>query len=866
MSNSASEIDFETFNEKVTKFVEFLVEATPRMPGPIHPNTKYYKLRKKKKLGNRSAKQSKSSNPHRRDKNAAKRHREMRDFELSQFEFYHQRRKAARKAMGEKRPAECPIPIGELRSHFEKSFSEPNGRTLPTYPQYPTNEDIEITLDQVNEAIKSISPDTSPGPDGVLLRTVRDLKIAACIKSIVEIMLITGWTPTVFAEGRMILIHKGGDLERPENFRPITIYPILRRIIERILDRLLRAQVSISCNQRGFVRGTPGCHVNAKLIDGCLQDAKSNKTDCTVAFLDISKAFDHIGHEHVRRSLQAYGVSKNLQRIITSLLTSNTVRIFAGGEQSEPLAIRRSVPQGGPLSPFLFNLAIDFIYADVCEPSFANSHGYKIVDGLDSISLTGFADDQAVTSSTTEGAIRIIEQVQANFEEIGLHINPAKSQAIKVTKGKLTAGNIELNDGASIKCIGEDETIKYLGHTFTDELTFDPTIIDELTEYMNNLLQSPLLLNDQKLAILNQYLLPKLFFALQAAPLNKVPKYYLEQLDKTIRATAKGAIGLPVHTPTSMIYAPRRLRGLGVVRAEKEFQFQHFAIALKLSRLDDEHLHAVYDCEAEMTSCRQTLGVDGATARELRGAWRASEYKAWCEMDYAGAGVRHYETHPKSNRFVSEKSGLSGNEWTAAIKLNFNHANLNGIPGQQKPGQSRFCRRCDRGEIETLGHVLGSCPFGLNRRNTRHHTLKHRLADLLRQKGFHTVDEAFCKDDTGTSRFIDIVAFDPKLNRAYIIDPTVRLETNSDLDNAVREEKRQIYEPCINDLKKRFESFGEREFEVLGLWMGAKGSISPSLIEFFERFGLDRRLLPELAEQTLSYSIKMIHHHIYATN
>ena len=84
--------------------------------------------------------------------------------------------------------------------------------------------------------------------------------------------------------------------------------------------------------------------------------------------------------------------------------------------------------------------------------------------------------------------------------------------------------------------------------------------------------------------------------------------------------------------------------------------------------------------------------------------------------------------------------------------------------------------------------MLGSCPFGLNRRNARHHALKHRLAELLRQREFHTLDEAFCKDDTGANRFIDIIAFDTKSNRAFIIDPKVRLETNSDLDSAVREE------------------------------------------------------------------------------
>src|SRR5215469_10917004 len=98
----------------------------------------------------------------------------------------------------------------------------------------------------------------------------------------------------------MILINKGGDANDISNWRPITIYSILRRVIEKALDNLLRDQVDINMNQRGFVAGIPGCHINARLINACLKDAKSKKKDYAIVFIDISKTFDHIGHNQIK--------------------------------------------------------------------------------------------------------------------------------------------------------------------------------------------------------------------------------------------------------------------------------------------------------------------------------------------------------------------------------------------------------------------------------------------------------------------------------------------------------------------------------------------------------------------------------------
>ena len=56
---------------------------------------------------------------------------------------------------------------------------------------------------------------------------------------------------------------------------------------------------------------------------------------------------------------------------------------------------------------------------------------------------------------------------------------------------------------------------------------------------------------------------------------------------------------------------------------------------------------------------------------------------------------------------------------------------------------------------------------------------------------------------------------------------------------------------------------GNKSVEVIGLWVGARGTISNRMTVFFDRFGLNRKLLPDIAEEVLTDSIHMIHNHIY---
>jgi len=106
------------------------------------------------------------------------------------------------------------------------------------------------------------------------------------------------------------------------------------------------------------------------------------------------------------------------------------------------------------------------------------------------------------------------------------------------------------------------------------------------------------------------------------------------------------------------------------------------------------------------------------------------------------------------------------------------------------------------------------------------------------------------------------VTFEPNSNRAYVIDPTIRYETNKDRTMEVQNDK-SLYENCITDLQNRYAHFGERNWQVIGLWFGARGAIT-QVLDFLKKLNLDEAHLPRIAEKILVASIKLIHHHIYA--
>ncbi|NXE17291.1 PO21 protein, partial [Lophotis ruficrista] len=126
------------------------------------------------------------------------------------------------------------------------------------------------------------------------------------------------------------------------------------------------------------------------------------------------KAFDTVSHQHIIMALKQRGVDHHIIALIKNLYNNISTRIHLKNEQSDPIGIHIGVKQGDPMSPILFNLAIDPLLCKLEKDGNGFQHCSRTVTAL------AFADDLVLLSGSWEGMEKNIEILEAFCHLTGL--------------------------------------------------------------------------------------------------------------------------------------------------------------------------------------------------------------------------------------------------------------------------------------------------------------------------------------------------------------------------------------------------------------------------------------------------------------
>ncbi|KAI5731459.1 hypothetical protein M8J77_010249 [Diaphorina citri] len=718
----------------------------------------------------------------------------------------------------------------------------------------------DISQEEVDEAVNSMNMDSSSGPDGVLTRAVKIKGVNIILHKIFNRMLILGKVVPCLKLGRTIFLDKGGNVDEVKNWRPITILPILRRMFERILEKRLRDFVIINPNQRGFI-SKPGCSINITICEKALETAKHEKSDLVCLFLDINNAYNNIGHTQLSKSLDCSNTPEFLKNIIMDCQSENRIVLEIGHDKSSSIEIKQGLMQGAPLSPLLYNVATNHIVDEITEEGLVNNLGVKIVDGVKMLAQA-FADDICLLCKSVDAAQTMYNMIDARLKKLGMSLNPMKTQAIVMIKGILDSQSFLLND-TIITPASDVKRVKYLGVNLTDEIVLDKeSTIANLHDKINKIVKSPYLKAEQKLTILNTYIWPILTFKLQHTPIDKWTVPFVGDLDKMVRSAVRQILDLPKDVPDSALYAHKSMRGLNTFRFSWEILIQRLNLYSNLQKQDGV-IRQIKNIDDEISKCVITLNVpngDVVSSRKIRENLRLQEYNTWCQLKAKGIGVCLFGEYKNHNKWLTTKEGLTNSEYTELVKMSTNSSAVRAIPGRSQDGNQ--CRRC-QGEnkpIETLAHVLGSCPFGQLTRISRHDAVRSLLAKELKKQYDEVYEEVQGIASDGSTRRIDIIAIDRKKKKGIIVDPTVRFETSAEQPDEVNEEKRSIYIPTIPYYK---EKYGLSEIDVRGLFIGARGTITSFFKSFAVEFNISESTLKCISQSVTRASILILRNHIY---
>ena len=116
---------------------------------------------------------------------------------------------------------------------------------------------ISITIDMV-KAISQMKAGKAPGPSGIVVEMIRaagDMG-ASMVRDLAVAIIRDGKVPSDWEQSFIVCLYKGkGDALERGNYRGLKLTEQVMKILERIVDGLIRQLVSIDDSQFGFVPG-----------------------------------------------------------------------------------------------------------------------------------------------------------------------------------------------------------------------------------------------------------------------------------------------------------------------------------------------------------------------------------------------------------------------------------------------------------------------------------------------------------------------------------------------------------------------------------------------------------------------------------
>ena len=259
---------------------------------------------------------------------------------------------------------------------------------------------MHVTMNEVNEVVKSLPSRKSSGLDGLNGESLKHADPLLCLLLSIcyTCMFKHCYMPQSMINSVIVPLvkNKSGDLTDKNNYRPIALSSIASKVFEHIIILRLEEYLWTNDNQFGFKSGhsTDLC---IYALSEFIEYFKSRSTSVYVAFLDASKAFDKISHWILFRKLIDRKVPIYLVKILCYWYQHQIMSVRWGCSISKGFNVTNGVRQGGVLSPKLLNVYIDGLSNILNNCTTGGFLGGKCINHM------LYADDLCIVSLSSAG-------------------------------------------------------------------------------------------------------------------------------------------------------------------------------------------------------------------------------------------------------------------------------------------------------------------------------------------------------------------------------------------------------------------------------------------------------------------------------
>ena len=813
------------------------------------------------------------------------------------------KKRCMRTVLGEQSPA-CEIPTATLHDHFDQPAvslgpETPEWLTSPTPPPNSSDElTITIAAEEVEAQLKRLPWQSSPGPDGLAYSVWKATPSSPSIlAAIYNTCLLNCRFPSSWKKSNTILLYKKGDRSSPRNWRPISLQPTIYKVFAAVMSRRLAAWAKrtgkISASQKGFLP-MEGCLEHSFLLESVMADAKRRRKDVRVLWLDLRNAFGSVSHELLWLMMSRLDVPADFISICREVYTGSSQRLRSSEGYTEEIPLRVGIKQGCPLSPLLFNLALEALLP-VLETT---SAGHRL-ENDSTIQQMAYADDLCLVATTKEEIESSLAVISAFSRWSGLSLNAQKCGCLSVINSTSRGRYVEPFSPSycdeTIPALEWGDTYRYLGiEVGRTRTTTASKLHDAIIATVEKILASRLT-DWQKVDAVNTFALSKATFLLSTSALNRT---WAAKVDSTVRKLVKKALRFPTRTISSFFHLPASMGGLGLHSLEDNLESSMVVRALKCLCSRDRLVSNTAWDQLRATILKRTGNppstfqdaVDFLSSPPLRNeAARGDVSSLWSlvrksfrylgvqvgvgddstfvlEFEGSAAVTNHPRSipallkkakekrrlqqvlaspdqgrsfpllslHPASNHWITTGNYIAFAEYKFALRARLNLLPVGTVAKRLRRVENDSCRKC--GALhETLGHVLNACTPNVGLMRARHNAILQRLVRAIPTEGKDLfVENSFSPNDQRP----DIVLRDQATGRTVVVDVTVTYEGGPEAFNKSRAEKLQKYE----SLRLWFDSQeGHQDTTVHAFVLGSLGGWDPDNRGCLRALGVGQR-------------------------
>jgi hypothetical protein len=340
------------------------------------------------------------------------------------------------------------------------------------------------------------------------------------------------------------------------NIRPIALQNAVAKIPSKMLaarltDDLHRLQALHPANE-GFLkyRNTSNA-INTVL--NTWEDAKENNKACYCISFDISKAYDKLRWFTIEDGLTRLSIPDKFVHYALGKMQGSTFTIKTRYGLTPEFEIERSCPQGDPLSPLLFVIAMDLLQVGLHDnplPKHAahKKNGYAQQGSTEQIADKSYADDTLLLASSEAGLRRMNDWVNefCNYNYISMNCEKTKLFGWN-ERGEDTTMTIQTTTqgplGQTYNAVKAQPTavhVKYLGIWMNMHLDWTKQVkkMNQMVGWHCHRIRKNNLTPETAAYIVNSHLKPKLEYRMKIIP----KEYDVVKWDRSIHGAVNATI------------------------------------------------------------------------------------------------------------------------------------------------------------------------------------------------------------------------------------------------------------------------------------------------------------------------------------